>query len=1388
MKSFSHYRHALLSLLLLWATAGLCQVTVTNKGEQIYILSGANVYINGNYVNEAKYPDLPTEPYLVHTGALFISGDMTNNSPANLLFGVGVQSTGSVEFTGNSARSINGTVSSPFSVYDLSINKPSSSLVLNRNLHVSNALTFVAGNVNLNGRTIDLSGFDPRIVNETNARRIIGPAGGFVRYAVQATPFLSHIQGNIGLRLQADVADIVISRGHAVQASAADGSIARFFDVTITGGAISDLQFHYFDEEISGFTEGDLAPYISLDGGTTWRKYPGVVEATGNYMSLTGLALNTNFRITLAKKTCSTPPAVNITAPTTDLCQGSNVVLNPGISGAYYEWSTGATTETISVNAGGTYSVNVRHASGCDNDDNIVITARPNPVTDFTFGGIICPGTSVAFTNATTIGAGGGSVSYTWDFGDPSTTSDNSAATSPSYAYAVANTYTVTLNALSQYNCTGVASKSVTVTPFPVPDFNFSEICLGQSTDFQNASTIDAPYGMTYEWDFDDGSSLSSDQNPLHAYSGVGAYDVKLTVLSNAGCAKDITKTVNIYYTPVAGFTINNACQGTPAKFTNTSTIVSGTLSYAWDFGDATTASGLALTKSYNTAGDYDVTLTVTSEHNCSNAVTVPVEIYPSPEAEFTVKDDCQDQTFIFTNTSKSTMGGLTYFWDFDDGTTSTDESPQNFFNTAGAYDVLLTAESSLGCKSTTTRLVTVHPMPVAGFSFTSDCQDEDILFTNTSVISSGSLSYNWDFGDGDASASASPLKSYTTDGTYDVMLTATSDKDCSVTETRQIEIYPLPVVDFGGTIITCGTSYTLDAGNAGSTYAWSNGSAAQSTTFTADGHYTVTVTTAKGCVTTEAVDIKLNGNVTPNLGADKVVCGGVVLDAGYPGSTYTWSDGSSARTLSALTTGTYSVTVTDQNHCVGSDQVFVTVNPVPVVDLGSDLVVCASQPVILDAANPGSAYKWSDNSTGRTLRVNSSGLYSVEVTNTFGCREDDQISVTIHAMPVNNLPASITVCDRIVLDAGNPGATYTWSDGTSNRTLEARSSGSYWVTVNTPQHCAQQFTSNITVNASAPVELGPARDLCFGQSAFLDAGNSGDTYQWSTGASGQTLMATATGLYKVQVRRNNGCTTRDSVQVTIYPQITHNLNTSYPLCPNTSRTLNAASPQAVAYQWFNSRGPVSTSPSIAVSEHGKFWVVLSDAIGCTRTDTVTVQGDPDPITARYLVSSFVDVGDSVRFVQLSFPDPVSFSWNFADGITSTKSNPVHIYRRPGDFNSSLVVTDPNNCKDTMTKMITVRLLRDEGEVTLELPFVEMIQSSLYPNPARDRLNVELEFNKEVEIFMVLYSMNGKVIESRVVTLRDDTVEFDLGSVSSGLYILRIFVNNEVKSMRFVKL
>lgn len=325
-------------------------------------------------------------------------------------------------------------------------------------------------------------------------------------------------------------------------------------------------------------------------------------------------------------------------------------------------------------------------------------------------------------------------------------------------------------------------------------------------------------------------------------------------------------------------------------------------------------------------------------------------------------------------------------------------------------------------------------------------------------------------------------------------------------------------------------------------------------------------------------------------------------------------------------------------------------------------------------------------------------------------------------------------------------------------------------------------------MRAGPTVNLGSDRTICFGESVQLDAGNAGSTFLWSNGEVTKIIQARTNGTYWVDVRVSNGCVKRDSVFIEVRPEIVNALPAVYNLCPNESRVLDATSPQAISYQWFNSAGLISNNSQLNIANDGRYWVVMKDIFNCLSTDTVNIITDPDPITSRFLVATFVNTGDSVKFVQLSYPDPVLFAWDFKDGITSTESNPYHIYLRGGDFDASLMVTDPNSCSDIKSKVITVRFVRPENELEIEVPFVEIIRSNLYPNPTAGKMNLDIELNQETEIMVSIYSVNGKFIQSKKITLKDTEMEFDVSQLAKGVYILKVSINSDDRVMKFVKM
>lgn len=152
------------------------------------------------------------------------------------------------------------------------------------------------------------------------------------------------------------------------------------------------------------------------------------------------------------------------------------------------------------------------------------------------------------------------------------------------------------------------------------------------------------------------------------------------------------------------------------------------------------------------------------------------------------------------------------------------------------------------------------------------------------------------------------------------------------------------------------------------------------------------------GCTSArEAVEATIHALPVVDLGADVAICEGEssVLDATGTGLTYAWDDNSTQATRTVSAAGTYSVTVTDNNQCEDRDTIVVTVNPLPLVDLGADTTICAVTPLVLDAGNAGADYIWSDGSSAQTLSVAAAGTYWAEVTDAAtGCVGSDTIGV----------------------------------------------------------------------------------------------------------------------------------------------------------------------------------------------------------------------------------------------------------------------------------------------------------------------------------------------------------------------------------------------------------
>ncbi len=457
----------------------------------------------------------------------------------------------------------------------------------------------------------------------------------------------------------------------------------------------------------------------------------------------------------------------------------------------------------------GTYDVSLTttSSSGCTNTFTMPVTVYPEPVADFSFaingnsstGGLTggCLNDVVDFSDAGNVPAPDNIIGYQWDFGDANT----STSQNPSHQYATDGTYTVELITETNNGCFDTITMPVDMFPSPVADFTIPGVCMNLASDFTDISTISSGTITNWEWDFDD-TNTSTNQNPANTYASNGQYNVELIVTSDQGCTDTTTLPADVYELPVADFTPTGVCDYEDADFADMSTITTGAITgWSWDFGDM---SGTSTTQNpqynYGTAGNYLAELLVSSDNGCLDSITIPIDIFGTPTADFSFTDDCYYNLASFNDLSTVSSGTINIWaWDFGDGNTSNSTSPTHQYMADGTYDVELIVTSGLNCIDTINQTITRHPKPFASFICPDVCSYDLADFTDmTGINAPGIISqWDWNFGDSNTDNIASPSHQYASDGSYDITLTTTSADGCVDDTTITVVIYPIPVASF---------------------------------------------------------------------------------------------------------------------------------------------------------------------------------------------------------------------------------------------------------------------------------------------------------------------------------------------------------------------------------------------------------------------------------------------------------------------------------------------------------------------------------------------------------------------------------------------------------------
>jgi len=568
----------------------------------------------------------------------------------------------------------------------------------------------------------------------------------------------------------------------------------------------------------------------------------------------------------------------------------------------------------------------------------------------------------------------------------------------------------------------------------------------------------------------------------------------------------------------------------------------SGGTDYLWSNGTPTDINPVAplITTTYY--------VTVTN-NICSAVDSVTVTVLTKPVIYAGADDTvCEGSPY----TLKAT-GGVLYSWNngINDSLNTVVVFQQTTFDVIG-FD-------TNGCFGFDTVSLFVTPAPVADAG-----NDETICEGTIAVLTAtGGNQYLWSNGDTLASTEVSP--NVTT--TYTVVVTDTTTH-CSAIDDVTIEVNPAPQVDAGPSYTTCeGDTRTLQATGNG-LFLWSTGETTDSILVSPliTTVYTVTAVNNFQCQATDSATVYVNPLPIADAGNDIEICiGNVATLAASGGVKYLWNTGDTlaSTSIAPAISQPYNVLVTDSNGCQNTDEVFVTVNELPLVSAGSDREICEGDSVIIFATGADN-YFWSNGQTDPAFidYPANSTTYFVLGVDANGCSNTDEMLVVVHASPVPVVSGETEIClDNAVELTASGGTIYVWNqtDTTAAFTDIPSSDITYQLEVIDANGCSTFSEINVSVNDIYNSNIvGLDQFYCHNRvSVFLEAFPSGGTFS-GTGVSGNIFNPSAAGegtyVISYVFTDINGCSSTDTASVGIItcPGIDEeNVNVSLKVYPN---------------------------------------------------------------------------------------------------------------------------------------------------------------------------------------------------------------------------------------------
>ncbi len=360
-----------------------------------------------------------------------------------------------------------------------------------------------------------------------------------------------------------------------------------------------------------------------------------------------------------------------------------------------------------------------------------------------------------------------------------------------------------------------------------------------------------------------------------------------------------------------------------------------------------------------------------------------------------------------------------------------------------------------------------------------------------------------------------------------------------------------------------------------------------------------------------DSVSLKVNPFPTPVLRADTAICFGESLTIGLDNiySNYVWNPvGFSGNSIEVNLAGQYSVEVTDNNGCKGSDTFNLTVNPFPTPVLRADTAICFGESVTISVDNIYSNYAWNPvGFSGNSIDVNLAGQYILEVTDNIGCKGRDTFNLTLNPLPKPNLGKDTSVCfgENITLKPTQAFSQYKWLPNNEiTNQITVSTANTYILTVTNNFNCVGKDTIVVGMDTLPLISLGSDKTICTNDSVSIGVNNLYVSYNWLPNIGNQSnTVVKNSGNYQLQVLDANGCKGSASVNVFLQDLPQPNLGADITICKGESFLLNPG--DFDKYFWLHNNVNTKT---VWVKNAQKYIVEVADNNNCKAKDTIEIK------------------------------------------------------------------------------------------------------------------------------------------------------------------------------------